>query len=63
MEVVQERPLVDGLRLKRMLANDNEADDVQMREVDDKDNQDNEIECTFLLNGTGTGSTESFKVR
>jgi len=63
VEVVQERPLVDGLRLKRMLANDNEADDVQMREVDDKDNQDNEIECTFLLNGTGTGSTESFKVR
>ncbi len=63
VEVVQERPLIDGLRLKRMLANDNEADDVQMREVNDADNEENEVECTFLLNGTGTGSTESFKVR
>ncbi|MBX9721814.1 MAG: hypothetical protein K2X81_10500 [Candidatus Obscuribacterales bacterium] len=66
VEVLQERPLLDGLRLRRMLANDSEADDVQMREIGDKDNEDNEdneVECTFLLNGTGTGSTESFKVR
>ena len=63
VEVVQERPLIDGLRLKRMLANDNEADDVQMREVNDTNDEENEVECTFLLNGTGTGSTESFKVR
>jgi len=63
VEVVQERPLLEGLRLRRLLANDNEADDVQMREVDDENENDNEVECTFLLNGTGTGSTESFKVR
>ncbi len=60
VEVVQERPLIEGIRLKRSLAYDSEADDVQMKEIDD---EENEVECTFLLNGTGTGSTESFRVK
>ncbi len=60
VEVVQERPIFDSLRLRRLLTSDSEADDVQMKEIDD---EENEVECTFLLNGTGTGSTESFRVR
>lgn len=60
VEVVQERPLIEGFRLKRSFVTETEADDVQMKEIDD---EENEVECTFLLNGTGTGSTESFRVR